>query len=93
MEENNWLYQVPDTSIHIAIYSYIYFYNSFKGWAYSTGPGIHTIVGGDSIFYPLVNINQISSEVPSDYKLFQNYPNPFNPLTKIKYELKNSRLY
>jgi len=39
----------------------------------------------------LVNINQISSEVPSDYKLFQNYPNPFNPSTTISFNIKNSK--
>lgn len=45
----------------------------------------------DSINFQLhrftVGINQISSEVPSEFKLFQNYPNPFNPDTKIKYQL------
>ncbi|MBN8570865.1 MAG: T9SS type A sorting domain-containing protein [Ignavibacteria bacterium] len=35
----------------------------------------------------LVNVMQISSEIPSNYKLEQNYPNPFNPVTKIRYEL------
>ena len=35
-----------------------------------------------------MSINQISSEVPVNYKLYQNYPNPFNPVTKIRYELK-----
>lgn len=34
-----------------------------------------------------VGINQISSEVPSSYKLFNNYPNPFNPVTKIKFQI------
>lgn len=30
-------------------------------------------------------INQISSEIPSSYKLLNNYPNPFNPVTKIRF--------
>jgi hypothetical protein len=34
-----------------------------------------------------VNINNISSLVPSDFKLNQNYPNPFNPNTKIKFSI------
>jgi hypothetical protein len=32
-------------------------------------------------------IHNISSEVPSEYKLHQNYPNPFNPVTKIKFDI------
>lgn len=31
-------------------------------------------------------INQISSEIPSEYKLLNNYPNPFNPVTKIRFQ-------
>ncbi|MCX6158570.1 MAG: YCF48-related protein [Ignavibacteriota bacterium] len=34
-----------------------------------------------------VGINQISSEVPSVFKVYQNYPNPFNPETKIKFDV------
>jgi photosystem II stability/assembly factor-like uncharacterized protein len=36
---------------------------------------------------PVVGIEQIGSEVPSQYSLSQNYPNPFNPVTKINYAL------
>jgi len=39
-----------------------------------------------------VGINQISSEVPSEFKLFQNYPNPFNPNTIIRFQIKESRM-
>ena len=35
----------------------------------------------------LVNVNQISQEIPGNYQLFQNYPNPFNPVTKIKFHI------
>jgi len=35
----------------------------------------------------ILSVNQISSEVPSDYSLSQNYPNPFNPATKIKFSI------
>lgn len=34
-----------------------------------------------------IGINLISSEVPSEYKLFNNYPNPFNSSTIIKYQI------
>ncbi|MBN1634784.1 MAG: T9SS type A sorting domain-containing protein [Ignavibacteria bacterium] len=33
-----------------------------------------------------VFINQIGSEVPSEYKLYQNYPNPFNQSSIIKFQ-------
>jgi len=36
----------------------------------------------------LTGIQQISAQLPKEYKLFQNYPNPFNPTTIINYELK-----
>lgn len=32
-------------------------------------------------------IVNISSEIPSDYKLFNNYPNPFNAQTLIKFQI------
>lgn len=37
-----------------------------------------------------IGINNISSEIPSEYKLHQNYPNPFNPVTKIKFDIIKS---
>jgi hypothetical protein len=45
---------------------------------------INGVLYGDTI---LININQISSEVPSSYSLSQNYPNPFNPATNIKFAI------
>jgi hypothetical protein len=32
-------------------------------------------------------IQNISTEVPSEYSLKQNYPNPFNPSTNIRYSV------
>ena len=39
----------------------------------------------------LVGTQNISEIVPSSYTLNQNYPNPFNPVTKIKFQIKDSR--
>ncbi|MBK9334561.1 MAG: T9SS type A sorting domain-containing protein [Ignavibacteria bacterium] len=84
---NNWLYQVPDTSININTYFFCDFIDSKIGWVYHPLKGIHTTVGGDSVFYPITNINSTGLVIPADFKLHQNYPNPFNPSTSISYEL------
>lgn len=34
-----------------------------------------------------VGINNISTAIPTEHKLYTNYPNPFNPVTKIKFEI------
>jgi hypothetical protein len=34
-----------------------------------------------------IGIQQISTEIPSDYQLLNNYPNPFNPVTKIRFQI------
>lgn len=84
----NWLFQVPDTTIHIASYSYAQFVTGKIGWAYSLIGGIHTTNGGDTTW--LTPVTQISTEIPKQYQLFQNYPNPFNPITNIKYSLMSN---
>ena len=84
---NNWLFQVPDTTIHIASYSYAEFVNGKTGWAYSQTSGVHTTNGGDTNW--VLGVTQVSTEIPKDYKLYQNYPNPFNPKTNIKYSVKS----
>jgi photosystem II stability/assembly factor-like uncharacterized protein len=86
---DNWLFQIPDTAIHIAGYRSCDFVDRLKGWAYSSAPtGVHTTAGGDPIFY--TGINLISNQVPKQFSLSQNYPNPFNPRTVIPYSLKSS---
>jgi len=35
-----------------------------------------------------IGISLISTEIPTEYKLYNNYPNPFNPSTNIKYQIK-----
>jgi hypothetical protein len=37
-------------------------------------------------------INLISSEIPTENKLYNNYPNPFNPSTNIKYQITKNGL-
>lgn len=48
---------------------------------------------GWAVFNPknyIIGIQQVSSNVPSNFSLSQNYPNPFNPVTNIKFELPSS---
>jgi photosystem II stability/assembly factor-like uncharacterized protein len=37
-----------------------------------------------------VGINQISTSVPSAFKVYDAYPNPFNPSTRIKFDVPKS---
>lgn len=86
----NWNYQVPEltTMGNVPSYRHLYFINKDIGWAYHlNAKGVHTVTGGDTIF---LSIEQISSEIPSDFNLYQNYPNPFNPTTKIRFDISNS---
>jgi hypothetical protein len=40
-----------------------------------------------SIFSSVEEYDEVSAEVPGDYRLDQNYPNPFNPATTIEFLL------
>jgi hypothetical protein len=35
----------------------------------------------------LIEVRNISSNVPKNFNLYQNYPNPFNPSTNIKFDI------
>jgi type IX secretion system substrate protein len=73
----NWGYQLlPDEGYSISVV------DSLKAWAGYFGIFRTTNGGG-----PILAVQQISSEIPVEYKLYQNYPNPFNPTTNIKYQL------
>jgi len=37
----------------------------------------------------IIEIHNISTEIPSVFLLYQNYPNPFNPTTKIRFDISN----
>lgn len=39
-----------------------------------------------------VGINNISSEIPDEFKLYDNYPNPFNPETNMKFDIAEKGL-
>jgi hypothetical protein len=32
-------------------------------------------------------VQNISTYIPREFKLYQNYPNPFNPFTKIRFDV------
>lgn len=34
-----------------------------------------------------VGVNDITTQMPSEYAVYQNYPNPFNPVTHIRFDL------
>jgi photosystem II stability/assembly factor-like uncharacterized protein len=59
-------------------------YNN-KIFAYAIGLDGQVIRLDDSA--TVIGINNISSEIPSSYKLEQNYPNPFNPVTNINFSI------
>ena len=60
----------------------VFFNDANTGWITGSGGMILKTTDGGGVF-----ISKISSEIPSNYKLFQNYPNPFNPSTKIKFSV------
>jgi hypothetical protein len=60
---------------------------TWRGWAYN---GIDSLGSNPFIIFlkrTSVGIQQISSEIPAEYRLFNNYPNPFNPETSIKFDI------
>lgn len=82
---DDWLIQVPDTSLGISYFNFLDFVDTSNGWSYNNENGIHTTSGGDTTFYTKIKDNNLS--ISNNFTLFQNYPNPFNPNTKIIYEL------
>lgn len=71
-------------------FGYIYFYRPYGG-PINNLPYSKILVGAilDGVNYGsiLLDVNQISNEIPNEYSLEQNYPNPFNPSTIIKFSL------
>ena len=52
-----------------------------------SGTILKTTTGG-----VVTDIQNISSEIPTQFMLSQNYPNPFNPSTVISYTIGTSQL-
>jgi photosystem II stability/assembly factor-like uncharacterized protein len=80
---DTWIQQITPNINNL---NCIYFPYADLGWAVGNNANvISTWHGG-------VNVNNISSQVPDNYKVYQNYPNPFNPATTIKFDILKSGL-
>jgi len=62
----------------------VYFVDGKVGWAVGNNANILATYNGG------VQVNNISTNVPEQYKVYQNYPNPFNPVTTIKFDVVKS---
>jgi photosystem II stability/assembly factor-like uncharacterized protein len=83
----DWVIQ--NSTLIGVVYS-IWSFNDRLVWGCGNGGRIwHTTNGGDTI----VNINKITSNVPSGFSLYQNYPNPFNNSTVIKFDIRDIGKY
>jgi len=75
----NWQLQTA-TALPLTISS-VYFSNESFGYACGGYGGIIRTTNGG------IGINQLSSEIPQEFKLYSSYPNPFNPVTRIKFDI------
>lgn len=65
----------------------IYCFNDSVVWGVGgAGKIMFTTTGGQW----LLGINNITSEIPVNSKLYQNYPNPFNPATTIRFDVSKT---
>lgn len=63
----------------------------WRAWAYNGHDSLQSNLYIITLANNTVGVQNISQEIPAEFKLFNNYPNPFNPQTKIDFALpKNS---
>jgi hypothetical protein len=72
----------PGSCINMSFYEGSAVFDDANGLAYGTG---WTKIDPPPCI--ISGLNQVSTEVPSQFKLEQNYPNPFNPVTKINFAI------
>jgi photosystem II stability/assembly factor-like uncharacterized protein len=61
----------------------VYMYDTSLGFAWSGVQLVRSSNGGG----PIVSVENIAGNIPTEYILKQNYPNPFNQSTIISYQL------
>jgi len=76
-------YQIPSG---ILSYNQIYYW---RVRAYN-GAGYGEWSPSSNFICTVSGIQQISGEVPKEFRLYDNYPNPFNPTTTIKFDIPKS---
>jgi photosystem II stability/assembly factor-like uncharacterized protein len=76
----NWYQENTGTNFFL---NSVYFVNDTVGWSVGgTGKIIHTSNGG-----AILPVENVSIDVPKDFRLYQNYPNPFNSETEISFDI------
>ncbi len=88
ISNSNGLYTAPMLPAgSYTLYAYRIGYNYLTRYETITNNSLDTI---NFYFGSPIGIINITTSVPSQYKLSQNYPNPFNPVTKIRFALPKS---
>jgi photosystem II stability/assembly factor-like uncharacterized protein len=65
----------------------LHFNDNNTGYIAGNGGNIFKTTTGGSV----IGIIPVSNEIPGNYSLLQNYPNPFNPLTRLRFDIPQSK--